>query len=297
MAAEVYYQRPIGESDSTYEGKKTAIRLFNLYQGKRNAPAYNELTVDDVEQDNLQFIIKRFASWLANFDMPRYHDANFEPRSSAVGKLATYMEAGTKRKYLERIKAVLKETFPRHPDWADQNEWYLQLLVNFDTEAKRNKSKIDNSDVSDRSIRSLYKENTPGKVAMTRDLDKFHMLDTIDLTYICKKVCDMIYINNDTYLLLSCFFYSYAAYDKCWAFGANEYGETMSTNNTVQWSGKGRRDKVSAIRGLDIRFSLSNYRHKLARDEDTADIFNANVPRSVRICLRLVSLTWLFLCS
>ena len=59
-----------------------------------------------------------------------------------AGTFVAYMEAGTKRKYVERLKLVLKDKFPRHLDWAEQNMWWAQLLVNFDTEAKRKKMKL-----------------------------------------------------------------------------------------------------------------------------------------------------------
>ena len=98
------------------------------------------------------------------------------------------MDAGTKRKYIEQLKVVLKDKFPKHPDWSNQAEWWPQLLNNFNTEAKRNKIKSHSSNDSDRSVRCLYKRNTPGKVPMGRDMDLFQSMEEVDLTYICQEV-------------------------------------------------------------------------------------------------------------
>ena len=61
---------------------------------------------------------------------------------SVVGKFVAYMEAGTKRKYVERLKLVLKEKFSSHLDWAEQKVWQTQLLVNFNVEANIKKMKL-----------------------------------------------------------------------------------------------------------------------------------------------------------
>ena len=52
-AKEVLYARPLDESESTYSRKLVAIRLFNKYQEKRNAPQFQELSDEDVKSDNL----------------------------------------------------------------------------------------------------------------------------------------------------------------------------------------------------------------------------------------------------
>ena len=68
------YAHPLGESDSTYGGKLVAICLFNNYQEKRNAPQFQDLSNKDIESNNLQHIIQRFAAWLTNFNMPCFYD-------------------------------------------------------------------------------------------------------------------------------------------------------------------------------------------------------------------------------
>ena len=188
-ATELGYERSYGDASNKFEGKLVALRLFDKYQSKQNYSLFKELTYDDVESDNLQHIIRRFAAWLANFDMPRYYNEKFEPRSTTANGLVALMEPSTKRKYVERVKAALREKFPKHPDWSDQNKWWTLLMANFDTEAKRNKIKSQGSDVlSNRSVRPLYKRNTPGKIQMLRDMELFRDIDIIDLTYICRKV-------------------------------------------------------------------------------------------------------------
>ena len=76
----VLLEHAIGDLLSTYKDKLMATRLFNKYQEKQKSPLFQELTLEDVDRDNLQFIIRRFAAWLANFDLPCFHDKNFEPR-------------------------------------------------------------------------------------------------------------------------------------------------------------------------------------------------------------------------
>ena len=93
-----------------------------------------------------------------------------------------YMEAGMKRKYIERLKAILKSKFPKHPDWSNQAEWWPQLLDNFSTEVKRKKIKLHSSDGSNRIMRCLYKRNMPGKLSMGCDMYLFHSMDEVDLT-------------------------------------------------------------------------------------------------------------------
>ena len=121
---------------------------------------------------------------------------------SLAGTFVAYMEAGTKRKYVERLKLVLKDKFPRHPDWAEQKVWWTQLLVNFDTEAKRNKIKSHSSNDNDQSVRCLYKRNTPGKVPMGLDMDLFQSMEEVDLTYICQEVA-MIYVSFILFIFVS----------------------------------------------------------------------------------------------
>ena len=52
------------------------------------------------------------------------------------------VHAGTKRKYVKRLKAVLKDKFPKHPDWSNQAEWWPQLLNNFNKEGKAQQNKV-----------------------------------------------------------------------------------------------------------------------------------------------------------
>ena len=67
--------------------------------------------------------------------------------------------------------------------------WWTQLLVNFDTEAKRKKMKLQgDNDADDHSIRCLYKRNLPGKVSMPQNMENFHAIKSVDLTYICRQV-------------------------------------------------------------------------------------------------------------
>ena len=198
---EVLYVRPIGEADKTYDGKIVAIRLFNKYQQQKGYPLFQDLTQEDVESDNLQNIIRRFAGWLATFNKPKFHNEYFKPKATIVGKCVSYLEPCTKRKYLERLKAVLKDKFKKHPDWNDQNEWWTLLLSNFDTEAKRFKLRSQgNVDDTDRTVRCLYKKNGGGRISMTRDMELFHSMEQIDLTYICKKVsqfyCRVVFYIN-----------------------------------------------------------------------------------------------------
>ena len=186
------YERPMGESQSKFEGKMYAIKLFNKYQTKRNAPIFESLQCEDVEEDNLQNILDRFAIWLENFNMPKYADDNFEPSNCSIGKLIEYIQPDSKKKYLERIKAVLKHVFPHHPDW-DKPNWWDEMMKRFLKEADRHKvNNNDDNDLSYRSIRSLYKDNDPRKVPMYRDVENFNKLQSIDLKHICLKVCNCV---------------------------------------------------------------------------------------------------------
>ena len=199
-------ERTLGEAENTFEGKVVALRLFDKYQTARNYPVYSELTNDDVESDNLQHIIRRFAAWLANFDIPRYYNEKFEPRATTAG-LVQYIEPSTKRKYVERVKSALRQKFPKHPDWAEQNEWWTLLMSNFDNEAKRNKMRTHDV-TSDRSVRPLYKRNTAGKIQMMRDIKLFRDIDAIDLTYVCKNVSSFdfklcSYLSNSNIIIVS----------------------------------------------------------------------------------------------
>ena len=157
------YERPLGEAKNTYDGKLTAIRLFNYYAGKCSTPSYELLTEEDVESDNLQHILGRFAIWFSSFDMPRFHDENFEPRSSSV--TIEYVVPNSKKKYFERLKAVLLSKFPTHDDWKVQSEWWVAMVNSFETESERHQklSKLDIK-VTDRSVCSLYKENSNWKI-------------------------------------------------------------------------------------------------------------------------------------
>ena len=113
------YELPIGEAENTFFGKRTAIKAFNFHQRSLNCPQCEELTNKDVESDNLQHIIGRFALWLAKTAIPTYHDENFELRVSTTGQATEYLEVSTKIKYFERMKEVLKVKFSTHPYWKE----------------------------------------------------------------------------------------------------------------------------------------------------------------------------------
>ena len=211
------YERPMGEVLNTYDGKflitylscfysKTnnmlfpftgklgAIRLFNKYQTSRNNPVYAKIKLEDVEEDHLQHILGRFGIWLANVSLPRYHDKNFELRKTMVGKSIEYLSVDAKKKYFERMKAVLKHKFCCHNDWDDEKEWWETMSSNFTKEANRNKQlSVDNED-NDRSIRPLYKQNQPQKIQMKREIEEFHHINEIDLQFVCENVCNMCFI-------------------------------------------------------------------------------------------------------
>ena len=163
-------------------------------------PQFQELIDEDVKSNNLQHIIQRFAAWLAKFNMPRFYNENFEAQATTT--VVAYTEAGTKRKYIKQLKAILKDKFPKHPDWSNQAEWWTQLLNNFDTEAKRNKIKSHSSNDSDWSVRCLYKRNMLGKVPMGCDMDLFQSMEEVDLTYICQEVA-MIYVSFILFIFVS----------------------------------------------------------------------------------------------
>ena len=65
-----------------------------------NQPEFVKLTEEDVEADNLQQLIGRFAIWLAQFPIPTWIDDDFEPRASAGDKAISYVVPETKKKYL-----------------------------------------------------------------------------------------------------------------------------------------------------------------------------------------------------
>ena len=117
QAGKMSYNCRLGEAEHTVAGKKTAIKAFNYQQKLRNVPTVDELTKEDVEADNLQHIISRWALWLATTPIPTYHNENFEPRLTGPGQVTKYMTVSSKAKYFERVKEVLKDKFSTYPDW------------------------------------------------------------------------------------------------------------------------------------------------------------------------------------
>ena len=69
----------------------------------------------------------------------------------------------------------------------------MAMVNNFETKSERHRklSKLY-IEVTDCSVCSLYKENSDGKIQMLHDADKFYMVQTIDLTYICSKTYCML---------------------------------------------------------------------------------------------------------
>ena len=195
------YERRLGEAESTFVNKKTAIKAFNFQQTLRNCPTIEAITEEDAESDNLQHIISRWALWLASTPIPTYHDDNFKPRFSGNVQAIEYMTVSSKVKYFERVKEVLKDKFGTHSDWTNESTWYKPLKDNFTKECKQRSLRNDANDAGDRQIRPLYKMNFPNTIRMSRGLEgnDFQSLTQIDLNFICKKVCVLLIFYLSSY--------------------------------------------------------------------------------------------------
>ena len=146
--------RQMGQANSTTGGYLAAIKLFDKFQVHREDPAFDNLTEEDVENDNLSYLYCSFLTWAANTPI---HDAS----SKNPEKMITFE---TKEKYIGKVKEAFKKKFMGHEWWKSEETWGPDLKKQFKKEASRHQLEGHDQGFKDPKTTGLYKriEGNPG---------------------------------------------------------------------------------------------------------------------------------------
>ena len=102
-------QRPIGQSGSTEDGYKSALKVINYFLTKiLRYPPIRDLTERHIEEDNLQNLLLKIALWMAHTPIPKYSDENLESTTDPP----KYVIVSTLTEYLSKGKEAIKKSSP-----------------------------------------------------------------------------------------------------------------------------------------------------------------------------------------
>jgi hypothetical protein len=133
-----------GKAASTTALRKSGISSFNRYQEKKDDPQLAAIGEKYVEADNLQNVLTDFAEWYSETKVLQ---------ENGTGK---FLEASTKAKYWSNVKEALKQRFPKHDAWQDE-QWVKDIQHGMVNIAKRMEYD-QGTDSQDDNIRPLYRE-------------------------------------------------------------------------------------------------------------------------------------------
>jgi hypothetical protein len=130
-------EKPLGQSNSRNDGIKAALKIFNYWRMKvMGSTPIHKMTPMDIENDNLQDLLMKYARWSATRAIPRHADANLEPKKK--NEDPTYLTANTLTKYFEDIKNDLKKVSPNHEGFKNDSEWFNPMRDEYKRECIRN---------------------------------------------------------------------------------------------------------------------------------------------------------------
>ena len=116
----------LGNAESTARGDQAALKVFNFFLVNRKTyPRYDDLEMEHVEGEMPKVILGDYATFLVNTPIPKYCNDDLQPTTNNPGYLLfTSIVA-----YFSKAKTLLKEKFPMHEDFQQENEvtWWPAL--------------------------------------------------------------------------------------------------------------------------------------------------------------------------
>jgi hypothetical protein len=111
--------RNLGNADSTTRGDQAALKVFNYFLVTRKTYKFDDLEIEHVEGEMLKVILGDYAVFLANTPIPnKYCNEDLQPTTTNPG----YLLFTSIVSYFSKAKTLLKEKFPMHEDFQQENE-------------------------------------------------------------------------------------------------------------------------------------------------------------------------------
>ena len=155
----------LGEAASSKNVEVAAVVLYDKCQAIKNEPRFSEITMDYIEDDNLQNVLSRHCVWLGKTSIPKNVDIKTWDPKAASEESREYLKASSKAQCASKLKEAFKDAFPQHPAWSTHHldggqGWWSTMRKQLEKAATRHQNK--NETEEDTSIYPLYLMNTHG---------------------------------------------------------------------------------------------------------------------------------------
>ena len=135
--------RTLGQAPSTAVADAAALKLYDVYRGRKEKSLFSDMLFAEVVSDNLEGEIFNYSSWCSSTPIPAFFDENLQPqprsgRNHQDGPVRHLMST-TLSKYIGKVISQIRRKFPQHPDFADLRadevpQWWTKLRPLFETE-------------------------------------------------------------------------------------------------------------------------------------------------------------------
>ena len=130
----------LGRASSTQAGKVTAMKYFNAVLKKLGYKQFEDLTLVDVENDNLEEMLWQVGGYACTYPTFERFDSDLKPPSPESTKI---LAAATVYGYVSQGIIACREKFPNHPAFPsnpnDKPQWEIELKAGFFPQFERNK--------------------------------------------------------------------------------------------------------------------------------------------------------------
>jgi hypothetical protein len=135
--------RTLGQAPSMAGANAAALKLYNVYHGRKEKPLFSDMLFAEIVSDNLEGEIFNYSSsWCSSTPIPIFFDENLQPPFWKGTKTAQF-DSTTLSKYIGKvISQQSRRKFPQHPDFVDLcaeevPQWWTKLRPLFEMQCIR----------------------------------------------------------------------------------------------------------------------------------------------------------------
>ena len=144
----------MGRASNTEASYDRAVLLFNVYQRQRGEPELDSLTMQHIAEENLEFLLAGYLTWLSVTTIRRGFDADLNSDNFNA------IVVSTKLQYAGQLKEELKRRFPQHRllHVSADETWWSQLREDFRRAARREQNMTPEEEFGEPKKRPLYRD-------------------------------------------------------------------------------------------------------------------------------------------
>ena len=192
--------RNMGNAVSTAGGNDAALRLFEVYRRRKGKTPLSQLRLIEIEGDNLESETFQLCNWMSTTPIPTFFDNNLQPRQrSGQSEPVRLMMVTSLSKYVGKIIAYFRNTFPHHPDFVNLRKdevpaWWTRMRPEFERECLRFHTRLGSEYIfGETTTQPLYEDN---RLQLKRDDAEIgDFLQQIDLLSILHRLFDDAILN------------------------------------------------------------------------------------------------------